>query len=279
MKMKMLGVSALVVAALALAVSYAAGTPTAGSSLAAITKTGKLRIAVMVGEPPGFIHEKDGSWAGYCALIEEQIASRLGLKPVPVVTTWGNMALDVQTGKIDVAACAQPTGKRAEVVDYTVHPIYTNYFSLIVKNPDLKAASWVDLNKKSVTIGVQVGDSTIQPIKMFAPNATIKTFQTRDEGLLALQAGQIDAEANTLLNSLVAVKARKDLNARVVVPEPLVAAPSSVLVKRSLDQSFLNVVDTVVWNLNASGFDRSVILESLKSYGITAADLPTNAPL
>lgn len=279
MKMKSLTILALIAGALVLGMSYAQGVPNANSSLAAIEKTGNLRIAVMVGEPPGFIHNQDGSWSGYCALIEEQIAKQLGLKPVPVVTTWGNMALDIQTGKLDLAACAQPTGQRAKVVDYTTHPIYTNYFSLIVKDPNLKVANWTDLDKKSMVIGVQVGDSTIQPIKMFAPNATIKTFQTRDEGLLALQAGQIDAEANTLLNSLVAVKARTDLNARVVVPEPLVAAPSAVLVKRTLDQSFLHAVDTVVWNLNSSGFDRSVILQSLASYGITAADLPVNAPL
>lgn len=248
------------------------------STLAKVQKAGQLRYGVIPGEPPGFI--QDGSeWHGYCAEIAQEIAKQLKLEPVPVETTWGNMALDLKTDKIDLAVCAQPTGERALVVDYTTHPIYTNYYTLIVRDDGPSISQWADLNKDGLTVGAQTGDATIEPVKSYAPKAKTTFFQTREQGLLALQAGRIDAEAQTLLNGLQAVKSRKDFKGHIVVPEPLIAAPSAAMVKRSADQSLLHAVDTVVWNLNSSGWNRTAILKALSEYGITAADLPANAAL
>lgn len=248
------------------------------STMRDIQASGKMRYGVIVGEEPGFIQE-DGEWSGYLADTAQEIAKLLDLEPVPVETTWANLALDLETNKIDIAVGVQPTGARALVADYTSHPIYTNYFSLIVTSNEFDDVSWQQLNDAAVTIGAQVGDSTLQPINTFAAEATVKEFDSRDKNLLALQSGQVDASANTLLNSLMASKSRTDLGAHVVVPEPLVAAPSAVMVKRSPDKAFLNAVDAAVWNLNSSGMVRASILEHLKSYGITETDLPTNASL
>lgn len=251
----------------------------ADSSLTKIQSTGKLRYAVIVGEEPGFIKKPDGTWTGYLADTAQMIAADLKLDPVPVETTWGNMALDLKTNKLDIAVGVQPTGARALVVDYTSHPIYTNYFSLIVTTNRFDNIRWTDLNTSKVKIGAQNGDSTLQPIARFSPKASVVKFDSRDKNLLALQSGQVDASANTLLNSLMATKSRKDLKAHVVIPEPLVAAPSAVMVARSSDQSFLKAVDAIVWNLNASGAVRESIMRHLATYGITAADLPPNAAL
>lgn len=252
--------------------------PAAGSSLQKIQDSGKLRYAVIVGEEPGFI-KKDGNWTGYLADTAQAIAKELQLEAVPVETTWGNMALDLKTDKLDMAVGVQPTGARSMVADYTTHPIYTNYFSLITTNSDFDNARWADLNKDSVTIGAQNGDSTLQPIERFAPNAKISKFDSRDKNLLALQSGQVNASANTLLNSLMAARSRTDLKAHVVIPEPVVAAPSAVMVARNSDPSFLNAVDAIVWNLNSSGAVRALILKHLAAYGISEADLPKNADL
>lgn len=258
--------------------SSSGNAPAAGSSLQKIQNSGKLRYPVIVGEEPGFI-KKDGNWTGYLADTAQAIAAELKLEAVPVETTWGNMALDLKTDKLDIAVGVQPTGARSLVADYTTHAIYTNYFSLITTTSDFDNARWTDLNKDSVTIGAQTGDSTLQPIERFAPNAKVSKFDSRDKNLLALQSGQVNASANTLLNSLMAARSRTDLNAHVVIPEPVVAAPSAVMVARNSDPSFLNAVDAIVWNLNSSGAVRALILKHLASYGISEADLPKNADL
>lgn len=274
-----------VTAAVALAAGIAGCSSTSGgtsggeNTMQAILDSGEIRYGVIVGEAPGFIQKDDGSWTGYLADTAQAIAEMLDLKAVPVESTWANLALDLETNKIDIAVGVQPTGPRSLVVDYTSHPIYTNYFSLIVTSDRFDGITWPELNDPSITIGAQVGDSTLQPIDRFAPEATVSEFDSRDKNLLALQSGQVDASANTILNSLMAAKTRTDLDAHVVVPEPLVAAPSAVMVKRTPDKSFLNAVNAVVWNLNASGTIRAFILEHLAEYGITEADLPLNATL
>lgn len=268
-----------VVATVLAACSSGGGGGTAESTMAKIQKSGKMRYAVIVGEEPGFIKNADGTWTGYLADTAQLIAKELQLEPVPVETTWGNMALDLKTDKIDIAVGVQPTGARSLVADYTSHPIYINYFSLIVTSDKFDKIRWEDLNKAEVKIGVQNGDSTIQPIERFAPMAKVNKFDSRDKNLLALQANQVDASANTLLNSLMASASRKDLKAHVVIPEPLVAAPSAVMVARSQDKAFLNAVDAVVWNLNASGQVRALILKHLATYGITPDQLPANAEI
>lgn len=273
------GAAAVAVAVGLVGCGATSSTGAADSSMKTILDRGEIRYGVIVGEAPGFIQNPDGSWTGYLADTAQAIAEALDLKAVPVESTWANLALDLETNKIDLAVGVQPTGPRSLVVDYTSHPIYTNYFSLIVTSDRFDGISWPELNDSSITIGAQVGDSTLQPIDRFAPEATISEFDSRDKNLLALQSGQVDASANTLLNSLMASKSRTDLGAHVVVPEPLVAAPSAVMVKRTADKSFLNAVDAVVWNLNASGTVRSFILKHLADFGISEADLPLNAVL
>lgn len=255
------------------------GTTSPKSTMDKIRTSGVIRYGVIVGEAPGFIQGANNQWTGYCAVTAQAIAKALNLKAVAVETTWGNMALDLQSNKIDMAVCAQPTGARALVADYTTHPMYTNYFGLIVTTNKFDHATWAQLNSPSVRIGAQQGDSTLQPIQFFAPRASISLFDSRDKNLLALQAGHVDASANTLLNSLMAAKARTDMKAHVVVPEPLVAAPSAVMVAQSSDHAFLDAVDAVVWGLNSSGSVRAWIMQALSTYGITQADLPPNAVL
>lgn len=273
------GVAALAAAVGLVGCAAGGGGGERDSSLEQILDSGQIRYGVIVGEEPGFIQNTDGTWTGYLADTAIAIAEALDLEPVPVETTWANLALDLKTDKIDLAVGVQPTGARSLVADYTSHPIYTNYFSLIVTSDQFDDASWGDLNDSGIRIGAQVGDSTLQPIDRFAPEATVAEFDSRDKNLLALQSGQVDASANTLLNSLMAAASRSDLGAHVIIPEPLVAAPSAVMVRRSDDKGFLNAVDAVVWNLNSSGTVRAFILEHLESYGITEADLPTNATL
>ena len=268
-----------VVAGLAACSSTASGGTAPKSTMDKIRASGEIRYGVITGAAPGFIQGANNQWTGYCAVTAQAIAKALNLKAVAVETTWGNMALDLQSDKIDMAVCAQPTGARALVVDYTTHPMYTNYFSLIVTTNKFDHATWAQLNSPSVRIGAQQGDSTLQPIQFFAPTATVKLFDSLDKNLLALQAGHVDASANTLLNSLVAAKTRTDVKAHIVVPEPLIAAPSAVMVARSSDHAFLGAVDAVVWQLNSSGSVRAWIMQALASYGITQADLPPNAVL
>lgn len=254
--------------------SGGAGSTDANASLQRVISSGELRYGVVNGNPPGFIQGSNGEWHGYLADMAQKIANDLKLKPVPVETTWNNAVLDLQSGKIDIMTGVQPTGARALVVDFTSQPLYTNYYAALAR-PGVAAKSWSDLDKGSVKLGVVTGTSPASLANLFVPNSKIVGFPGQQEALLALQNGQVDAMIFTLFSSLSAMQQFKGLKAKIFVPEPTVTAPSAAMVARTADKSLLSAVNTEIWNLTSSGYNRSLIFKYLRADGVNLDDIPS----
>jgi len=247
----------------------------AESTLDKVRKSGKLRINVMIGEAPGFIKDpKTGEWSGHFIDIAEEIAKALNVELVPVDTTWGSVAMDLQANNIDMAIGVNPTASRAVVIDYTWHPIYYNSFVVVTRKDFGEINNWSDINKPDVKIGVEIGSSHDAIATRYTPNANIIRFRNRDETLLALESGRIDVLINTLFNSLIAAKERTTLG-KVYVPKPIAVAPCGIgIVREAGDKAWQNFLSVMALNLQSSGFSRAAILKNLKKYGIDATDIP-----
>src|SRR5205085_9704727 len=61
-----------------------------------IKQRGELRIGVTPGEPWYFKDPATGQWSGIGYRMGQQIAKDLGVKLVPVETTWGNSIAAIQ---------------------------------------------------------------------------------------------------------------------------------------------------------------------------------------
>src|SRR5262249_55646666 len=61
-----------------------------------IKSSGALRIGVTPGEPWYFKDPASGQWSGIGYRMGQQIAQDLGVKLVPVETTWGNSIAALQ---------------------------------------------------------------------------------------------------------------------------------------------------------------------------------------
>lgn len=251
----------------------------AQSTLDKVRASGKLRVNVLVGEEPGFIKDpRTGQWSGYFWDMALDIANELGLELVPVETTWGNVALDLQSGKIDMAIGVNPTGARALVVDYTYHPVFINSF-VVVARDGLEFETWSELDQPGVRVGVDIGSSHDTIATRFLKDAEIVRYRTRDEVILALGSGKIDALVNTTFNSLIMLQRNPALG-RVVVPTPVAYAPVAIAVPREAGgNAWREVLSVVVWGTRASGRNRELILENLAPYGVTEADLPDNVEI
>ena len=57
----------------------------------------------------------------------------------------------------------------------------------------LEAKTWADVNKPEVKIAVDVGSANETVARRFAPNATIKSLKSRDEVMLEMSSGRVDA--------------------------------------------------------------------------------------
>src|SRR5690349_4161791 len=77
-----------------------------------IKQRGELRIGVTPGEPWYFKDPVTGQWSGIGFRMGEQIAKDLGVKLVPVETTWGNAVAAIQANQIDVMFVLDATDER-----------------------------------------------------------------------------------------------------------------------------------------------------------------------
>ena len=94
---------AFALAALAFGIAVAAiGAAQAQSTMQQIKQKGELRIGVTPGEPWFFKDPGSGAWSGIGYAMGQQVAKDLGVKLVPVETTWGNSIAAIQANQIDV---------------------------------------------------------------------------------------------------------------------------------------------------------------------------------
>src|SRR5215470_13381823 len=89
-----------------------------------IKQRGELRIGVTPGEPWYFKDPATGQWSGIGFRMGQQIAKDLGVKLVPVETTWGNAVAAIQANQIDVMFVLDPTDERKKAVDFPDAPFF-----------------------------------------------------------------------------------------------------------------------------------------------------------
>jgi Bacterial extracellular solute-binding proteins, family 3 len=89
-----------VVVALGALMAGAAPAQQSASTWQQIKQRGELRIGVTPGEPWFFKDPASGQWSGIGYRMGQQIAKDLGVKLVPVETTWGNSIAAIQANQI-----------------------------------------------------------------------------------------------------------------------------------------------------------------------------------
>ena len=167
-----------------------------------IRASGVLKVPVMTGEEPGYIKDPaTGQWSGFYYEFLGEIATQLGVKLEPVETTWGNLAADFQSNKIDIAIGVNPNPKRGLVVDYLWEPLFTDAWAVLTP-PGKPVKTWAELNSPDKTVVVQKG-STMQVVaEALLPKAKITPVEDRGLALMELQAGRADGVVFSIFDAL-----------------------------------------------------------------------------
>src|SRR5499426_449701 len=116
----------------------------AQSTAQQIKQRGELRIGVTPGEPWFFKDPATGQWSGIGYSMGQQVAKDLGVKLVPVETTWGNAVAAVQANQIDVMFVLDPTDERKKAIDFPDNPFFWYAQGVLLKD-GMKVKSWADL--------------------------------------------------------------------------------------------------------------------------------------
>ncbi len=243
------------------------------SSWDQIHRTKTLRMGVVANQEPGF--HKDlatGEWSGNMLSMARDIANTLGVQLQLLETTYGNSILDLQSNKIDIGFALQATPTRALVINFT-RPIYSIGITAILRH-GFTAATWDDLNKPSVRIAVDPGSIFDIIARHFAPNAQIIGLPDQQAVNMAIISGHADALVSSSLSGLVAVKRNPQLGT-LIVPPPEVSLGVYFGTRYEPDQRLVQFLNAWGDYNHQIGQVRQWIIDSLKGFDMTAADVPS----
>ncbi|QRM32234.1 transporter substrate-binding domain-containing protein [Microvirga sp. VF16] len=237
-----------------------------------IKESGKLKFPVMTAEEPGYVKDpRTGEWGGFFVDWGKDIANLLGVKIEYVETTWGNLAADFQAGKVDLAVALNPNPRRGLVVDYVPGSIVDGIWALIAR-PGYAPKTWREMDTKESRIAVQKGGTMQVIAESVIPNATIVVVPTRDQAILELQSGKVDAII--LADQDAALLDSKGLG-KAVVPMPVLKNPSTIGIRREAgNEGYANFLANWMSQQNSLGLACSRITRYMLERGIDMKVVP-----
>jgi len=243
----------------------------AQSTAQQIKQKGELRIGVTPGEPWFFKDPSTGQWSGIGYSMGQQVAKDLGVKLVPVETTWGNAVAAVQANQIDVMFVLDATEERKKALDFPDNPFFWYAQGVLLKD-GRKAKTWSDLDRDDVRIAVTLGTAPDRELTKRMTKAKIERFANMDEAIAAFYSGRVDA-ASFYHPALVMQQARVK-KGTVVIPEPVVALPTSAGVRQETDKTFRDFLNVEFDKYYKNGQTQKFYEEFLTSRGIDPAKAP-----
>lgn len=161
-----------------------------------IKQTGVVKIGIRK-DSVLFGYERDGNWGGYCISFASELAKYLSQKTNryiearAFVSTIQTREAMVKNGTVHLE-CGPNTISRQKEVEYNISysdPFFISGTQLIVR------ANNRNTNLANRTIGVLQGTTNLRPITQVFPQAEIRLFPQRSQGVRAVRNGDISAFA------------------------------------------------------------------------------------
>lgn len=156
-----------------------------------IKKRGALIAGVKDSQPPfGYVDETSKQVVGFEIDIAKYLADKLGVKLVLKPVTSSTRIPMLTQGEIDLIAATMTHKKDREgQIDFSNTYFMTGQRLLVKKGGPIKSIK--DLANKK--IGSAKGSTSEQNAKKAEPSATIVSFETYPEAVLALKQGKVEA--------------------------------------------------------------------------------------
>ena len=198
--------AAVIAVAAAVSLAACAGTPSSSSTAAAdgelqTVTAGKLTIAT--GEPnyePWFVDDDPSNGKGFEGAVANAVAEQLGFDADDIVWTRTGFDAAIAPGPKDWDINIQQfsvTDERKNAVDFS-SPYYTTTQAVVALNSSPAASATTIDELKKAKVGVAAGTTSYTVAKEQLGDANLSVFNTVDDVVLALQAGQIDAMVTDL---------------------------------------------------------------------------------
>lgn len=247
-----------------------------------IHETGTVRLGVAPYAPfsykdprggEGGVRQGSDTWRGIAVMLGKDIADDLGANVEIVELSWASAIAAIQTGQVDLFFGLDGTPQRAAAVEFIHTPVY-KYGVVFFGREDLAAATWADLNKPEIRLGIVNGTNFDAMVQEFAPNATIQRFPSTSEVLAAFQTGQIDG---TIATPSAADSARAKMRKGQVslMQEPSIYLPILAPIPPQQDQRWRDFLETSFAYMTDSGETRKIYQGELAASGLEPEQVST----
>jgi polar amino acid transport system substrate-binding protein len=241
-------------------------------ALQRVRRTQVMRVGVVNNQPPYCYQDiATRQWSGFLVDIAKDLASTLGATIQPVESTWGNAALDVEAGKVDIFFGLAPTPQRALVVDFT-KPLYENAFALIAR-PGFAPKTWHDLDTPETHVALEMGTVYDQNLTRLCPHAAITRTRNANEATMLVQGRRADCQMMVVILALTAL-AKNPALGHLVVPQPVFGSPTAAIVAKEPDPQWRQTVDEWIIKRRSEGWLRKMLVRNLEKVGVRGDDVP-----
>ena len=169
--------------------SQARTTSLTEAETAYIEKHPSFTLAATPDWPPFEFKAEDGSYKGITADFISLAASKVGLKPVPIIRPWADLITDLKKGKIDVAPGLFKTPAREEFLTYG-SLIVDVYDAIYTKTGQTGIGSPADFTNKRIV--VERGYANHEILSKNHPDAKVLLVESTLDALQSLIANKAD---------------------------------------------------------------------------------------
>jgi len=208
-----------------------------------IQQRGELRVGYATADPHSFKDATTGQWTGIAVDIMEEWAKELGVKHVPVDTSWETMIAGLQANKYDVAAALNRRPGRALVVTFST-PYMNDTGTFAVNRAKVKAKSFEELDQKGTKIAVMLGTAEDKSLTRIAKNLEILRLPDQNETRIAVQSGRAHGLFDDISGNAKFAKENKTI--RLIIPaSPILVEGIAYAIRRGYpgdDVEALNIM-------------------------------------
>ena len=226
------------------------------STLETILKRGELRVGFESGYMPFEMTDKKGRFVGFDIDMAKEMAKAMGVKFVPVNTSWDGIIPALTTKKFDIIMSGMTiTQERNLKINFAEPYIVVGQAILLAKKHKGKVKTYKDLNNKKYTITSKLGTTGEQAVKRLIPKANYKSFETEPEAALEVVNGKADAFVYDLPYCVV-FNAQQGKGKLVFLDKPFTFEPLAWAINKG-DPDFMNWLNNFLRQVKNDGrYDR-----------------------
>lgn len=209
-----------------------------------ISNSGELVCgAVAAQSPTSWKVNTPAEYEGTAINTCRQIAADLSIdmkKPIKVKwaeMTFATVVLDLQSGRLDVAAAMTATDERKKVIDMP-GPLYSFPDAIVYRKGFEPRKNWSDYNDPKLRVSSLQGTGSEKTVITQLPNATRTSFKSPSEMYLSVQAGHSDLFVVGFAQAVLAMTENGAAFGGLQYPNPKSASPSGLGIRRDGDGRF-----------------------------------------